>query len=389
MPPSSDTPLSLRPVRRVLFATGIYPPEMGGPATYVRSLARAMSQAGWEPIVVTYGDEPVPQDGWPVISVSRKGGVFFRYLSYARAVWREARSADVVYVQGGVSDGFPGSLGAICTGKADRLLMRVPGDYAWEMHQQQPGVQQELLDTFVLSRHGGSTGRLERMERWTAARARYIVTPSQYMKKIVTAWGANSEKIRVIYSAVPPLPEGRSRETVRTESGWQEKKVFFTVARAVPWKGVDFLLNVFAELPESHVLCVAGDGPLLEEWMRLSRAKGLEHRVKFLGRVDRTVVAGWYRAADIFLLATGYEGFSHAIVEAVSTGLPCIVSDRGGNPETQTLFPAHVRILPYQDHQAWKQACLRDVPRLAPTITQDFTVGATQLMSLIEEICAS
>ncbi len=388
LPSESSPSPSLLP-RRVVFATGIYPPEMGGPATYVRSMARVMHEKGWLPVVITYGDQQVPQDGWPVICVSRRGGALMRYFRYFLAVMRQAHFADVVYVQGGVSDGFPGALAAICAGKRHRIMMRVPGDYAWEMHQQKPGVKQELLDTFVLSRHPGSTGMLERMERWTAARARYIVAPSQYIKKIVTAWGADPKKIQVIYSAIPPLPVVRPMEEMRAEYGWQNKKVFFTVARAVPWKGVDFLINVFAELPESHVLCVAGDGPLLETWQQMAKTKGLGSRIQFLGRVDRAIVASWYYAADVFLLATGYEGFSHAVVEAVATGLPCVVSDRGGNPETLTLFPEHVRVCPYQDHEAWKTACLADVTRLPPAMAHDFTEGASRLMGLIDEVCVS
>ena len=64
---------------------------------------------------------------------------------------------------------------------------------------------------------------------------------------------------------------------------------------------VSTLLSLLEDLPETYVLCVAGDGPLLPEWRHLAHDKGLDARVRFLGRVDREVMAGWYRAADLFV----------------------------------------------------------------------------------------
>ncbi len=375
--------------RRVVLATGIYPPEVGGPATYVRSLAGMMKECGWTPIVITYGDQDPPQDGWKVMHIGRHGGVPWRYFRYAFCVWKQARTADVVYVQGGVSEGLPGTVGALLAGRGRRLIMRVPGDYAWEMHQQKPGVTPESLDTFVHCRHRGSTRMLETIERWTAKHAERVVTPSAYLKNIVSVWGVVASKIRVVYSAVPPLPSGLSREEVRANVGWNACTVLFTAVRAVPWKGVDFLLSLLEDLPETYVLCVAGDGPLLPEWRHLAHDKGLDARVRFLGRVDREVMAGWYRAADLFLLASGYEGFPHVVVEAVSTGLPCLVSDRGGNPEAQAVFPSSVQVCPYQDHSAWKTACLEPHPRLPPAVMDQFSAGAHQVMQLIDDLCVS
>ena len=386
---SSASSSSLRTPLRVLFATGIYFPEMGGPATHVRTMARAFHEKGWTPIVVAYGDMQVPSEGWEVVRVSRRYGPLIRYVRYAMQVWKLAKNADLVYLQGGVSEGLPGTIGALLAGKGSRLMMRVPGDYAWEMSQQQPGALFEPLDTFVERSPYGVIGLLARLERWTASKAKAVIAPSQYIKKIVTAWGVTPEKIQVIYSAVPPLPSGRSREEVRAAQGWSDRVILFTVVRAVPWKGVDFLLKVLSELPETHVLCVAGDGPLLAVWQAQAESLGLAARVIFLGRVDRAVLAGWYEAADLFLLATGYEGFSHVVVEAVSTGLPCVVSSCAGNPETMQLFPEHVRVCSYQDHEAWKQACLMPVSRAARLQTDAFHRGTDQLMEVIQSVCAS
>ncbi|MHB8831452.1 MAG: glycosyltransferase, partial [Patescibacteria group bacterium] len=51
-------------------------------------------------------------------------------------------------------------------------------------------------------------------------------------------------------------------------------------------------------------------------------------------------------------------GFPHVVVEACSVGLRCIVSDRGGNPETKEFFPNLVTVAPYQNKQAWVEAII-------------------------------
>lgn len=369
----------------IVIATGIYPPEIGGPATYVHALARWLNKNGHNPVVVTYGDVPASSDeGWSVRTISRSGGPLVRYLRYAWTVFCLARRADIVYLQGPVSEGFPGAIAARLASRP--TVLKVVGDYAWESDQGRGG--KESLDDFVKWPHNGVIGIIEHIERWVAKQARNVIVPSRYLKGIVEAWGVPSEKVRVIYNTVPKLPTVQDRNGLRAALGIADKKVILTVVRAVPWKGVDFLITVLRNVPEDTVLFVAGEGPMLEEWKRLSHESLLASRVKFLGRVDRQTLAGWYAAADAFVLATGYEGFPHVVVEAVSVGLPCLVSDRGGNPETKELYPDYVRVLPYRDEQAWTEALRHIPPRLAPVPVRPFEEVAAEALEILK-LCAS
>ena len=371
----------------ILIATGIYPPEIGGPAGFAKAFAGELTRRGDMVSVVTYGDERTERGvGFSVTVVPRVGGALFRYLRYAYVVWREAKKTDIVFLQGAVSEGLPGTLGARLAGKP--TLLRVPGDYAWEAYQQAPGAT-ELLDEFVSHRHRGTVRLLEAIERWTAVRASLVVVPSTYLKRIVLSWGVSAERIRVVHSTTPPLPTVRPRDELRRSFGVENRTIFLTAVRAVPWKGGDFLVDLVSRLPSTHTLVIAGDGPCLEDWKRHASDIGVEDRVKFLGRISRHELAEWYEAADVFMLATGYEGFPHVVVEAVSAGLPCVVSDKGGNPETKELYPRHVTVVPYRDAEAWGVALQgpfvrRD--RLSPT---PFVEVAETFRGFFSQICAS
>ncbi|MDQ7815051.1 MAG: glycosyltransferase family 4 protein [Patescibacteria group bacterium] len=373
---------------KIVLATGIYPPEIGGPASFTRELARELKKLGQEPCVVCYGDRATAvNDGWDVVVVSRSGGAFVRYCRYAWRVFRAVKKSDLVFLQGPVSEGLPGTIGARLAGKP--TMMKVVGDYAWEIYRQKSESNIELLDEFVKHVHGGSVRLLEAIERWTARRARVVVTPSRFLKSVVSAWGVDPEKISVIYNSIPPLPETETREALRERIGLGANRVILTVVRAVPWKHGDFLCEVMSKLPDEYRLVIVGDGPSLVAWKKRVQEIGVEGRVIFTGKQPREKVAEWYAMADVFVLPSGYEGFPHVVAEASSVGLPSIVSDKGGNPETRELFPNHVEVVSYLDIDAWVKALLKERPRNKPEFSRSFGQIADEYLEMMKKICAS
>lgn len=347
----------------ILIATGIYPPEAGGPATYSYELAHALQARGHHVTVIAYGEEEEikktsTKKGTDIIEVkwiSRRGGIVVRYARYASAMYALKGKIDVIFAQGAVSEGVPATLMSKIMDVP--LVMRIPGDYAWEMGMQlDPTNTEESLDRFLTHTHAGRVRVYERLERWTAHQAFSMVVPSQYLRSVVERWGIPSERIHVIKNAVQPLPMPASRAALRKQWHLQNAVVCLTAARAVRWKGVQDLISWWHRIPVSHVLVVAGDGPELDAWKKVAKSEGVEDRIYFLGRVDRATLTSWYDAADVFVLHTGYEGYPHTVPEAVSRGLPCLVSDQGGNPEAASDFVDMVTVIPYQDRDQWTDA---------------------------------
>ncbi len=368
---------------KIVIATGIYPPDIGGPASFSRALAREFTRLGQVVTVVCYGNEKtLSREGWPVEIVNRSGSVLSKYLRYAWRVYKVAVKSDVVFLQGPVSEGLPGTIGAWLAGKP--TIMKVVGDYAWEIYKQTPG-SKEMLDEFVKHGHGGGLGLRERAERWSSAHARHVIVPSRYLKQIVTAWGVDSKKISVIYNTIPPLPRTESRENLRRRFIIEHKKVLTYIGRAVPWKHLDFIIGLLPELPKDCVLVIGGDGPSLVEWKKTAERCGVLDRVKFLGRISREQAAEWFQASDMFLLPSSYEGFPHVIAEAASVGLPSLVSDRGGNPETKELFPEQVTVLPHLNSEAWSKAFLNLPGRLTGVHSAPFEKTAEAYLDIMKK----
>ena len=383
---------------KILLATGIYPPDAGGPATYTCAMARALIERGHEAEVVCYADRDwdrrIGNDGkeavLKVTRIYRDLPVLGRYFKYAFEVFKRARGADLVFLQGPVSEGLPGMIGALFARRP--VVMKIVGDYAWEVFMQSTNDSKvEMLDDFVKSAHKDKIGWIQKIESWTARHASKVIVPSFYLKRIVRSWGVAREDIVVINNAVSIFPVGLERSVFRKANHLEEKKIIFTAVRAVPWKNIDFLIELIPALADDVVFVIAGEGPLYKQWQDLAQELDLEAKVRFVGKLNRREMREWYQAADVFVLPSGYEGFPHVVPEAAYFNLPCLVSDQGGNPETVHHFPQLVRVLPYLDKGAWISALnntkIRRQIQFPDKLHFDQVVEST--ISVMKKVCKS
>jgi glycosyltransferase involved in cell wall biosynthesis len=162
--------------------------------------------------------------------------------------------------------------------------------------------------------------------RWVQD-ARHIVVPSDYLRRLVEGWGVAPEKISVIRNGTA-APEA-AVPTHRT--GAQRLRALF-VGRLTNWKGVETLLLAARQVPDLE-LEIVGDGPEWPHLIELSAQLRLTDRVVFRGRLSADGVREAMGRAHTLVLTSLYEGLSHTVLEAAAAGLPCIVSDRGGNEE--------------------------------------------------------
>lgn len=113
----------------------------------------------------------------------------------------------------------------------------------------------------------------------------------------------------------------------------EESVVIGTIGRLVPVKNQKMLIMAFAKLVPvfSNIrLIIVGDGPLMGELVELSKTLDVGNRIKFLGQ--RSDVPQLFCAMDIFSLISDSEGMSNTILEAMSSSLPVVATNTGGNP---------------------------------------------------------
>lgn len=318
---------------RILIATGIYPPDIGGPATYTETVVAECTRRGVSVSVVTYADTSHSKnDAHAVHRISRALPKGIRHAVYFFSVLYAARGVDVVFAQDTVSAGLPAFLASVFVRKP--FVVRITGDYAWEQAMQRFGVT-ELLDDFLYHSYGLRVGILRMTERFVARRARAVIVPSAYLESVVHAWGVAKEHIHVVYNAVEAPHVTMSRSDARSTLGLSGT-ILLSVGRLVPWKGFSMLIRLMPRIRE-HIadarLIIIGSGPDEHALKEVSRREHADSFVTFAGSVPRDKLFLYERAADMILFNTGYEGFSHQLLEELMIGVPVIATRAGGNAE--------------------------------------------------------
>jgi glycosyltransferase involved in cell wall biosynthesis len=154
------------------------------------------------------------------------------------------------------------------------------------------------------------------------------------------------------FSPAPADRAGLRRRLVGEGAG----VVCCTVARLSRQKGLDVLIRAAALLRDAGPeppprFFVIGDGELRDELQRLVTDLGLEDVVRLVGPTPPGEVPGWLAASDVFALPSHYEGMSLAVMEAMASGLPVVVTRVSGTAE---LVPddEHGRVVPAGDDAA-------------------------------------
>lgn len=327
---------------RILIATGLFPPQVGGPATYSKLLLEKLPEKGFEVQVESFGR---------VLNYPK----LFRHLIYFFHLLSSGRKTDVIYAQDPVSVGLPALIAARLLGK--KFYLKIVGDYAWEQGTQRARVK-DLLDDFSTqyNKYPVSVRLLKKVQSYVASRADKILVPSNYLKRIVSNWGISQEKITVAYNAFHAPRLDGSKEGIRSSLGWQGS-IIISAGRLVPWKGFDTLISLMPEvrreIPDAH-LYIAGDGPD-REYLQTRADKEAPHLVTILGEAEQPALFRMIKASDLFVLNTSYEGLSHQLLEVMALDTPIVTTQVGGNPETIESGVDGI-LVPYNDKEALKHA---------------------------------
>jgi glycosyltransferase involved in cell wall biosynthesis len=177
---------------------------------------------------------------------------------------------------------------------------------------------------------------LRRSERSALASVRgVIVTSAATAREVVSDYGVAAERVTVARPGNDRVPPGQHKPARGNDGRVQ----LLSVAAVVPRKGFDVLVAALAELTDlPWRLTIAGD--LTRDHEAAAQLEsdvarhGLGWRIDTLGVVSSARLAVLYAEADLFVLASYFEGYGMAYAEAVAHGLPVIGSNAGAIPDT-------------------------------------------------------
>jgi len=175
------------------------------------------------------------------------------------------------------------------------------------------------------------------IERRVIEGSERVITVSEFSRRqLVQTLGVSPDRIEVVPNGIDARFAPGAGDDVRLRHGLGGGPVALFLGGLKPRKNLALLLDAWREVARARAdarLLVAGVGPLESSLRRRAVALGLGGRVVFAGRIAEAEKVGYYNAADLFVSPSSLEGFGFTVGEAMSCGLPVVVSDRGALPE--------------------------------------------------------
>lgn len=309
---------------RVLIVSGIWPPDVGGPASHAPEVAAFLRSRGHDvDVVVTASSAPEPQP-YPVRWTSRRLPKGLRHVHSAALIARRAKRADVVYTTGMFARSAAGA----------RLVRRpyvvkLTGDPAFERLRARGNVGGTVEE---FQQAAGLQARaLGRLRGAVLRRAAHVYCPSEYLRSLVLEWGVDPVRTAVLPNPAPESPVFGDRDELRRRLGFDGVALAFA-GRLTVQKALPLLLEAIART-EGVTVAIAGEGPESAAVEAGVQRLGLEDRVRLLGPLSREGVLELFHAADGTVLSSSWENFPHSVVESLAVGTPVVATAVGGVAE--------------------------------------------------------
>jgi glycosyltransferase involved in cell wall biosynthesis len=314
------------PTLAVLMISPQFRPLVGGYERAAERLSGALTKAGVCVVVITERRD----HAWPAVEyvdgfeVRRLSCAYRRYLhtitsllAFARFLLRHGREFDVWHVH---QYGFHAAL-AVALGKVLRrpVVLKLMSSAA-------AGIEIAIGSGIV----GRILGCFHR-------RVSACLAVSEETREEAIRFGIPAQHIHLVPNGVdgrqfhPASPEERA--AARGTLGLHCERLVLYVGRLSPEKNPIGLLAAWAaidtEVREGALLALVGDGPDWDQVHAKARMPHLAGSIHLAGQ--RSDVAMWYRAADVYVIPSLLEGLSNTMIEAMASGLPIIATRVSGS----------------------------------------------------------
>jgi len=298
------------------LTSGIYPPDIGGPASYVPKLARAFREKGYQTTIVSLRPlvrGEVHQEGNTILV--KRGFLPMRVIKTAIQIIFQAVTADRIFSNGLFLET---AIAARITRTSS--VAKIVGDPLWERKRNNGKTSHSIID--FQNSHLTLWDRCTRLiSLWSFNSFNVLTCPSEELATIIRGWGVKPK--------VVVIPNGVE---IPAEISTEKRFDLVYVGRLVKWKNVDLVIKLSSELGLS--VAIIGSGPELSILENL--ANSLNANCVFLGDQQKESIDQILKESKIFILLSQYEGLSFALLEAMAAGIVPIVSDAKGNLDVVT-----------------------------------------------------
>ena len=304
---------------RILVTVGIFPPDIGGPATFVPKIAKYFQdELNYEIEILTLSDSKNlnTNDDFSVKRIDRNLPIIYRWLKTIFTIYKLGVNKDLIFVNG---LGTEATIANIFLKK--KIIRKIVGDPVWERAYSKAKIS-ESFDEFQVKNYGFSISIQKKVRSFSIKKSDIVVTPSQHLKNFIQNLGFKN-KIEIINNGVF-IPEENTNIFTNDQIN------ITIVSRMVSHKNIEKIIRAISDLNNPLIyLNIIGDGPELNKLQKISLESKNKNNIIFHGKLNRDDINHIFLKSDIYIQASNYEGLPHSLLEAMSYGIPVLCTPVG------------------------------------------------------------
>lgn len=317
---------------KILVTTGIFPPDVGGPARFVPEICKKLALNN-DVSVVTYSDKTSDnfEYDFKVYRLNRNYLKIIRFLKTIKTIYKIGKDVDIVFVNGLWLETY---ITNILLKKT--IYRKIVGDPVWEKYNNKNNKFIEF-DEFQKVKVNFFYSLLKLLRNRSIKASNLIIVPSNHLKSFVKNTGFSGEIIKI-----------NNGTFISEYSEVNNNNNFLIVSRLVKHKNIDLVINAFKKINENldlkFILKIVGDGPEYNNLENLVQKLNLSGQIFLEGRKDELELEKYYKEATFFIQASSYEGSPHSVLEAINYNNYVLATNFGGVVEI--LSPNYSELIP-------------------------------------------
>ena len=303
----------------ILITVGIFPPDIGGPASFVPKISDFLIENGHNVKIICLSEvgNIHTEDNLDVIRIKRSNNLPIRWIKTIYQIVKNGIRSDLIFVNG---LGVESAIANLILQK--QLIRKIVGDPVWERAYNKKRIT-ESFDDFQNNKHSFLIEVQKLLRNWSINSAEIVITPSDHLKNFVSELGFSNEILKI--------NNGVDITDIKRTNVDKADINLLIISRLVIQKNINIVIEAMELLDNKNVkLSIIGEGGEFSTLEGVIHELNLQNRVQLLGKIDNNKISQFLLTADIFIQASDYEGLPHSVLEAINNEVPILSTEVGG-----------------------------------------------------------
>ena len=303
----------------ILITVGIFPPDIGGPASFVPKIANHLINMDNKVKIICLADEEnlLLEDELDVLRIRRSTYLPIRWFKTISLIIKHGRKSDILFVNG---LGVEAAIANLYLRK--KIVRKIVGDPVWERFYNKKRTS-ETFDDFQNLKHNLNVRIQKLIRNWSISSSEVVITPSDHLKEFINRTNPKTEVLKINNGI-------EITEFKRSKTPLHEFNILIN-SRLVVQKNIHLVIEAMGCIKNLDInLKIIGEGGEFARLEDLITNLKIQNRVKMIGKVENNLISEYLKTSNLFIQASDYEGLPHSILEAINYEVPILSTEVGG-----------------------------------------------------------